>query len=123
MIEEMIRLDHIGLNVRYSLSDKPAILFLHFSGGNSHMWEGILPQFEKEYSIIAPDIRGHGKSSKPLTGYHIDDMAGDIYLLLKRLSVDSCHVVGSSMGAEIGLSLAASHPELVLSLICEGALS
>lgn len=123
MIEEMIRLDHIGLNVRYSLSDKPAILFLHFSGGNSHMWEGILPQFEKEYSIIAPDIRGHGKSSKPLTGYHIDDMAGDIYLLLKRLNVDSCHVVGSSMGAEIGLSLAASHPELVLSLICEGALS
>lgn len=86
------------------------------------MWEGIIPQFEKKYSIIAPDFRGHGKSDKPVTGYHIDDMANDIYLLLQRLNVDHCHIVGSSMGAEVGLSLAASHPELVLSLICEGAL-
>lgn len=122
MIEEMIKLDHIGINVRYSLNDKSVVLFLHFSGGNLNMWEGILPQFENEYSIIVPDLRGHGKSDKPLAGYHIDDMANDIYLLLERLNVECCHIVGSSMGAEIGLSLAASHPELVLSLICEGAL-
>lgn len=110
------------MNVRYSLFDKSVILFLHFSGGNLNMWEGIIPQFENKYSIIAPDFRGHGKSDKPLTGYHIDDMANDIYLLLRKLNVESCHIVGSSMGAEIGLSLAASHPELVLSLVCEGAL-
>jgi pimeloyl-ACP methyl ester carboxylesterase len=122
MIEEMIKMDNIRVNVRYSLNDKPVILFLHFSGGNLNMWEGILPQFEKEYSIIAPDFRGHGKSDKPLTGYHIDDMANDIYLLLRKLHVESCHIVGSSMGAEIGLSLAASYPELVISLVCEGAL-
>lgn len=124
MVEEMIEIDHIGINVRYSLNDKPVVLFLHFSGGNLNMWEGILPQFENKYSIIAPDFRGHGKSDKPLTGYHIDDMANDIYLLslLKKLNVECCHIVGSSMGAEIGLSLAASHPELVLSLVCEGAL-
>lgn len=123
MTEEMIQLGHIGLNVRYSLTDKPGILFLHFSGGNLHMWDGIVPQFNKDYSIIAPDLRGHGKSDKPATGYHIDDMAKDMYLLLKRLNVGHCHVVGSSMGAEVGLSLAASHPKLVLSLVCEGALS
>jgi len=104
MTEEMIQLGHIGLNVRYSLTDKPGILFLHFSGGNLHMWDGIVPQFNKEYSIIAPDFRGHGKSDKPATGYHIDDMAKDMYLLLKRLNVGHCHVVGSSMGAEVGLS-------------------
>jgi 2-succinyl-6-hydroxy-2,4-cyclohexadiene-1-carboxylate synthase len=115
MIEEMIKLDHIGINVRYSLNDKPAVLFLHFSGGNLNMWEGILPQFENKYSIIVPDLRGHGKSDKPLAGYHIDDMAKDIYLLLEKLNVKSCHIVGSSMGAEVGLSLAASHPALVLS--------
>lgn len=122
MIEEMIKLDHIGINVRYSLNDKSAVLFLHFSGGNLNMWEGILPQFENKYGIIVPDFRGHGKSDKPLAGYHIDDMANDIYLLLRKLNVERCHIVGSSMGAEIGLSLAASHPDLVLSLICEGAL-
>lgn len=118
----MIKLDHIGINVRYSLNDKSAVLFLHFSGGNLNMWEGILPQFENKYSVIVPDLRGHGKSDKPLAGYHIDDMANDIYLLLEKLNVKRCHIVGSSMGAEVGLSLAASHPALVLSLICEGAL-
>ncbi|MCQ1530532.1 alpha/beta fold hydrolase [Lutispora saccharofermentans] len=122
MIEEMIKIDDIGINVRYSLNDKSVVLFLHFSGGNLNMWEGILPQFENKYSIIVPDFRGHGKSDKPLAGYHIDDMANDIYLLLEKLNVERCHIVGSSMGAEVGLSLAASHPELVLSLICEGAL-
>ncbi len=86
------------------------------------MWEGITPQFENEYSIVVPDIRGHGRSDKPLTGYHIDDMAKDLYLLLLKLNVESCHIVGSSMGAEVGLSLAAAHPELVRSLVCEGAL-
>ncbi len=121
MVEEMILLDHVGINVRYSLNENPVVLFLHFSGGNLNMWEGIIPQFEKNYSIIAPDFRGHGKSDKPESGYHIDDMAHDIYLLLQRLNVNQCHIVGSSMGAEVGLSLAASHPKLVLSLICEGA--
>lgn len=122
MIEEIIELEHMGINVRYALDRKPVVLFLHFSGGNLHMWDGIIPLFEKEYSIIAPDIRGHGKSGKPLTGYHIDDMANDVYLLLQQLNVEQCHIIGSSMGAEVGLSLAASHPELVRSMICEGAL-
>ncbi len=85
------------------------------------MWNGVMPIFEESYSIIAPDIRGHGKSDKPLEGYHIEDMAEDLYFLLKKLEVSSCHIIGSSMGAEIGLCLAARHPELVLSLVCEGA--
>ncbi len=122
MKEELIKIDQIGINVKYSIDDKPVILFLHFSGGNLNMWDGILPQFEKEYSIIAPDCRGHGKSDKPLTGYHIDDMANDLYLLLMKLEVKKCHIIGSSMGAEVGLSLAATHPELVISLVCEGAI-
>jgi pimeloyl-ACP methyl ester carboxylesterase len=122
VIEEKVRLENIEINVKYRRNDNPVVLFIHFSGGNLNMWEGLLPLFENEYSIIIPDIRGHGKSDKPIEGYHIDDMAKDIYLLLRKLEVDRCHIVGSSMGAEIGLSLAASHPELVSSLICEGAL-
>ncbi|MBY0010730.1 alpha/beta fold hydrolase [Paenibacillus typhae] len=123
MIEDIIQLDQIKLNVMHSIKEgRESVLFLHFSGGNLHMWNGILPQFAERYSIIAPDFRGHGQSDKPQTGYHIDDMAEDLYLLLRELQVERCHVVGSSMGAEIGLSLAAAHPELVQSLILEGAL-
>ncbi len=121
MTEEVVKLGDIGINVKYLMMDKPVVLFIHFSGGNLNMWDGVIPLFEHDYSIIIPDIRGHGKSDKPLQGYHIDDMANDIYLLLRELKISHCHIVGSSMGAEIGLSIAASHPELVLSLICEGA--
>ncbi|TSI05114.1 alpha/beta hydrolase [Lysinibacillus sp. BW-2-10] len=122
--EEVIKLQNgTGINVCYSVDrSKEAILFLHFSGGNISMWDGVLPLFEQNYSIIAPDMRGHGKSDQLATGYHIDEMAKDVYLLLEELDVSRCHVVGSSMGAEIGLSLAANYPEIVLSLICEGAL-
>ncbi|NKE07820.1 alpha/beta fold hydrolase [Mesobacillus selenatarsenatis] len=123
LTERKIQLPNsIGLNVKYSSVNKPAILFLHFSGGTLNMWDGILPMFSEEYRVIAPDFRGHGKSDKPLTGYHIDDFAHDLYLLLQALDVRSCHIVGSSMGAEIGLSFAASYPEMVKSIVCEGAL-
>lgn len=122
MKEEILKLGITGINVRYSLENKPVVLLLHFSGGNSYMWDGIVAQLKQEYSIIAPDFRGHGKSDKPAAGYHIDDMANDMYLLLKYFNIDKCHIIGSSMGAEVGLSLASVHPELVLSFVCEGAL-
>ncbi|MDZ5471505.1 alpha/beta hydrolase [Bacillus sp. 31A1R] len=126
MIEEKVTLSNsIGINVKYSIdmkNDKETVLFLHFSGGTLEMWNGILPMFGKEFNIVAPDYRGHGKSDKPLTGYHIDDMAHDIYLLLNELNINQCHIVGSSLGAEVGLSLAATYPEKVKSLVCEGAL-
>lgn len=122
MKEEIIRLENsLSLNVKYSQKQGEAILFLHFSSGNLHMWDSIIPMFEASYTVVAPELRGHGKSDKPLKGYHIDDMAGDVYLLLKQLGIAKCHVVGSSLGAEAGLSLASSHPEMVLSLVCEGA--
>ncbi|WP_342546795.1 alpha/beta hydrolase [Paenibacillus sp. FSL P2-0089] len=123
MVEERILLGEISINAKYSLKDKPVILLLHFSGGNLHMWDGVLPQLEQDYSILAPDLRGHGRSDKPETGYHIDEMAEDMYQLLRHLQVDKCHVVGSSMGAQVAVSLAAAYPELVLSLVCEGALN
>lgn len=123
MIEKLIALKNGSrLNVQYTTEPKPVILFLHFSGGTLNMWNGVLPLFTQSYRVVAPDMRGHGQSDKPATGYHIEDMANDMYLLLQALGIEVCHVIGSSMGAEIGLCLAAAHPEKVASLVCEGAL-
>ena len=57
----------------------------------------------------------------PATGYHIDDMARDIIGVLDALGIKQAHIVGSSIGAEGGLSLAANYPECVRSLVAEGA--
>jgi len=122
-MEQMIQLKNtLKMNVHYQKAEGPTVLFLHFSGGTLQMWNGVIPLFEKEYQIVAPDIRGHGKSDKPVSGYHIDDMANDLYVLLQELNITKCHIVGSSMGAEVGLSFAAAHPEMVVSLVCEGAI-
>jgi pimeloyl-ACP methyl ester carboxylesterase len=126
MIERKILLENrISLNVRYSdlNRQKPILLLLHFSGGTSWIWNGVIPYLQNEYDLIIPDLRGHGKSDRPEASYHIDDMARDLFLLLKELHVDHCHVIGSSLGAEVGLSLAAANPDLVASLVCEGALT
>ncbi|RIX51441.1 alpha/beta hydrolase [Paenibacillus nanensis] len=123
MTEQIILLPNgIHLHVQAELTEKPVVLFLHYSGGTLGMWNGVLPLFGSGCSIVAPDFRGHGRSDKPESGYHIEDMADDIFLLLQQLGIAKVHIVGSSMGAEVGLCLAANHPELVQSLVCEGAL-
>ncbi len=100
-----------------------AILFLHFGGGNLMMWQRVVPYFQGRYRLVLVDMRGHGKSDKPETGYHIDEMARDVAGVMEALGIERAHVVGSSMGAEVGLSLAANFPGQVISLVCEGALS
>jgi 2-succinyl-6-hydroxy-2,4-cyclohexadiene-1-carboxylate synthase len=49
-------------------------------------------------------------------------MACDVSGIMQHLNIDQAHVIGSSLGAEVGLSIAANHPEKVLSLVCDGAL-
>lgn len=112
----------IKLYTRYSNAMKDKLLLLHFSGGNGYMWDPVLEYFLEKYDVIIPDLRGHGLSEKPESSYHIDDLADDISLLMNHLEIESCHVIGSSMGAEIGLSLAARYPSLVKTFVCEGAL-
>jgi 2-succinyl-6-hydroxy-2,4-cyclohexadiene-1-carboxylate synthase len=87
------------------------------------MWQRVIPYFQDKYRLILVDLRGHGKSDKPETGYHMDDMARDVIGVMQQLNLEWAHIVGSSIGAEVGLSVAANYPEKVLSLVCDGALS
>jgi 2-succinyl-6-hydroxy-2,4-cyclohexadiene-1-carboxylate synthase len=117
-----INVGSIELQVREYEREGDALFFLHFGGANLVMWQGVVPYFQDEYRLILVDLRGHGKSDKPQTGYHIDEMAHDVSGVMARLGIERAHIVGSSLGAEVGLSLAANEPEKVISLVCEGAL-
>lgn len=123
MIEKRLKLkNNIEINLKDNQKDKPALLFLHFNSANLHMWNGLIPHFKDDYRLLMPDLRGHGKSSKPDQGYRIEDMALDMQLLLKKLKVDSLYLIGSSMGAEVGTVLAAESSNRVKAIINEGAL-
>jgi len=123
MRDMRIKTNHIELQLQDYEHYKDAIIFLHFSGANLMMWQPVVPFFQEKYRLVLVDLRGHGKSDKPLTGYHMDDMARDVIGVMQELNIEWAHIVGSSMGAEVGLSLAANYPEKVISLVCDGALS
>ena len=123
MQEIRVKVNQIELQIRDYGGEGDAIIFLHFSGANLMMWQRIVPYFRDRYRLILVDLRGHGKSDKPEIGYHMDEMARDIIGIMQHLKLEWAHLVGSSLGAEVGLSVAANYPEKVISLVCEGALS
>jgi pimeloyl-ACP methyl ester carboxylesterase len=121
MQETRVKVDQIELQIREFEHVGEAVIFLHFGGANLLIWERIVPFFQPHYRLILVDIRGHGRSDQPESGYHIDEMAHDIVGIMHHLKIEKAHIVGSSLGAEIGLSVAANYPEKVISLVCDGA--
>lgn len=123
MRDQRITVNGIGLQVREYERDAEAILFLHFGGGNLMMWQRAVPYFQDHYRLVLVDLRGHGQSDKPAEGNHIEPMTADVLGVMAHLGLERAHFVGSSLGAEVALCLAAHHPDRALSLACEGALN
>jgi pimeloyl-ACP methyl ester carboxylesterase len=94
------------------------LLLVHGWGADGHEWSWHLPQLSADYRVIAPDLRGHGYSSVPASGFHPRDMAGDLLRLLDRLGIDQAIAIGHSMGAQIVSILAVEHPSRVRALVC-----
>jgi pimeloyl-ACP methyl ester carboxylesterase len=96
--------------------DAPALLFVHGWTCDSYDWSWQLPHFADRYRLIAVDIRGHGRSSAPSTGYAIADFARDVSELVDHLGVDRLIGIGHSMGGMILSDLAISRPGLIRAL-------
>jgi pimeloyl-ACP methyl ester carboxylesterase len=74
-------------------------------------WGDILPALAERYTVIAPDLRGLGSSSKPSGGYDIDNVADDIYELVRHLGHERILLAGHDWGAATAYSYAAQHPD------------
>jgi pimeloyl-ACP methyl ester carboxylesterase len=122
MKEIRVKVNQIELQVRDYPHAGEAIVFLHGGGENLMVWERIIPAFKDHYRLIMIDFRGHGQSDITKTGYHIDQLADDVVGVMKALKLDKAHIVGSSTGAEVALSMGANFPEMVSSVVLEGAL-
>src|SRR5688500_4312892 len=76
-----------------------------------------LPVLSRMFRVTAYDLRGHGHSEMPRTGYSTADMAADLGGLLDHLGLERPHVVAHSFGAAVALHLAARDPERLRSLV------
>lgn len=93
------------------------VVLLHGVPQSSHEWRHIIPQLGLRHSVIAPDLRGLGDSTRPTTGYDKKTVAGDIWALVgEKLGMSRFHLVGHDWGGPVAFALAAHHPEAVRSL-------
>lgn len=101
------------------------VMLLHGWTCDSNDWIGQLPLFESRYHVVAPDLRGHGRSEvMPSGAYAPDDYVADIEALIStRYPGQQFIIVGHSMGGQIAARLAARRPDLVSAVISvDGAL-
>lgn len=89
-----------GINIHYTRTGggKPTLVLLHGLAANGACWTGLARILEKEYDIIMPDARGHGKSSVPDYGYRYEDHANDVIALINSLRLPHPVLLGHSMG-------------------------
>ncbi|MGI5168171.1 alpha/beta fold hydrolase [Spirillospora sp. CA-253888] len=100
-------------------SGRTPLLLVHGFGADSHDWAfHIRGLVAAGHRVIAPDLRGHGYSSAPGTGYRPQDLAGDLARLLDLLGIERVTAFGHSMGALVVSALAVEHPARVRALVC-----
>jgi len=108
-----VRLHYVEAGPR----DTPLILFLHGFPEFWYSWRHQLKHFQKEYHVVAIDMRGYGDSSKPagVNNYTMDHLVEDVRALVLALGVQRFHLVAHDWGAAVGWSFAALHPQMLLS--------
>jgi pimeloyl-ACP methyl ester carboxylesterase len=107
-----------GVNLHYTqMGAGPDIVMLHGLGANLAFWFlGIVPALTGEFRVMTYDMRGHGYSDMPASGYTSAHMAEDLHSLLNHLQVRQAHLVGHSFGGAVALHFAILYPERVASL-------
>jgi pimeloyl-ACP methyl ester carboxylesterase len=97
----------------------PAVVLIHGITSSGAIWEPILADLGERFAPVAIDLRGHGDSGKPDSGYLYDDYIGDLDRVLEHLGLARPLIVGHSLGGLITLWWAARHPERSPALVIE----
>ena len=115
--------DGVSLRVverRPSLVDTslPTVLLVHGLASNARMWDGVAAALTTQaVRSIAVDLRGHGRSDRPTTGYNFGTIGADLCRLLDAFDLDRAVVVGQSWGGNVVVDLAHRHPDRVVGAV------
>lgn len=107
-----------GVTIHYQRAGRgPDVVLIHGLASNLAFWYlAILPALSRDFRVTAYDLRGHGRSEMPSSGYTSTHMANDLDGLLAHLEVERAHLVAHSFGAAVALQEAVLRPERVASL-------
>src|SRR6188472_840269 len=107
-----------GIQMHYVIGGhgNPVVL-LHGWPETWYAWHKVMPDLAKNYTVIAPDLRGIGASSKPPTGYDGKTVAEDIHQLVTQIGFKTIFLVGHDIGTWVAYPYAAAHPTEVKGLV------
>ncbi|MEP9365695.1 alpha/beta fold hydrolase [Nocardioides sp. CN2-186] len=102
----------------------PVVLLLHGLGCDHTTWEPVIESLARRYTVIAPDLLGHGQSDKPRADYSVGGYANGMRDLITVLGIDKVTVIGHSFGGGVAMQFAYQFPERTerLMLVSSGGL-
>ncbi|MEY2809561.1 MAG: hypothetical protein RLZ66_1072 [Pseudomonadota bacterium] len=119
---EVGRFQSSGANIHYRRAGAgEPVLLLHGYPQTHACWHHLAPELAQRYTVVCPDLRGYGDSSKPVglpdhANYSKRAMARDMVELMAALGFEKFHLIGHDRGGRVSHRLAADHPQQVHSL-------
>ena len=118
--DEWLRVEGVWLHYQDWPADDPAgaetVLLLHGLTQQSHAFDAVATQLSRRHRCLALDLRGRGESGWAPGTYAIPQYVLDVLALLDRLGLEAVHLLGTSLGGLVGLSLAGAAPARLRSL-------
>ena len=118
-IDDYVTSNNIKIHYYRTGGDKPQVVINHGAGDDGLCWTRVVMELEKDYDVIMPDARGHGKSDSGKGDYSTRQRAADLIGLMQALKLDRPVIGGHSLGADTSMRLAADHPQLTRGIFLE----
>jgi pimeloyl-ACP methyl ester carboxylesterase len=107
-----------GLEIAYErVGEGPPLVFVHGAASDARLWRPQLTALEDEFTVVAWDEPGAGRSSEVPAHFTLVDYAGCLAALIEALALGPAHLVGISWGGTLVQELYRHHPELVATLV------
>ena len=118
LTQTYIRVANINLYCEYLLNDKPPMLLIHGFASSTYTFHRIMPLLQKQFSIIAIDLPGFGRSEKSTSFvYSLKNYANLMIECIHQFGISNTYIVAHSMGGQIALNMARIAPEKINKLI------
>jgi pimeloyl-ACP methyl ester carboxylesterase len=116
---QMINEAHLYYEVYGERGVAPLLLIHGSTMTAASEWGEVIPALAQQYFVIAPDCRGHGRSSNPHHTYSFGEMAADLAALVRALGFERAHVIGHSNGGNVALVYLMEHPHATRTAIIQ----